>query len=52
MIDEKSANPQSHEVLADQADWEWALDRAALDGPGALDRLYRIRQEELDRALD
>ncbi|MFN5614340.1 MAG: hypothetical protein ACK45V_01395 [Brevundimonas sp.] len=39
-------------VLADQADWEWALDRAALDGPGALDRLYRIRQEELDRALD
>ncbi|MFN9250946.1 MAG: hypothetical protein ACK58O_07735, partial [Brevundimonas sp.] len=39
-------------VLADQADWEWALDRASLDGPGALDRLYRIRQEELDRALD
>jgi hypothetical protein len=39
-------------VLADQASWEWALDRAALDGPGALDRLYRIRQEELDGALD
>ncbi|NUN67656.1 hypothetical protein HCU40_23835 [Pseudanabaena biceps] len=39
-------------VLADQASWEWALDRAALDGPGALDRLYRIRQEELERALD
>jgi len=39
-------------VLADQADWEWALERAALDGVGALDRLYRLRQEELDRALD
>lgn len=39
-------------VLADQASWEWALDRAALEGVGALDRLYRIRQEELDRALD
>jgi hypothetical protein len=39
-------------VLADQASWEWALDRAAIEGPGALDRLYRIRQDELDRALD
>ena len=39
-------------VLDDQASWEWALDRAALDGVGALDRLYRIRQEELERALD
>lgn len=39
-------------LLRDQEAWERALDRAAVDGPGALDRLYRIRQAELESALD
>lgn len=35
-------------VMRDQAAWESARERAAIDGPGALDRLYRLRIEELE----
>lgn len=37
-------------ILRDQSDWERALERASVDGPGALDRLYRLRQDELETA--
>lgn len=49
-LDEGRVEPRR--LLRDQEAWERALDRAAVDGPGALDRLYRIRQAELESALD
>lgn len=49
-LDEGRVDPRR--LLRDQDAWERALDRAAVDGPGALDRLYRMRQAELETALD
>lgn len=36
-------------VLRDQAAWEAARERAAVDGVGAVDHMYRLRIDELER---
>lgn len=43
---EDGADPRR--VMQDQAAWESARERAAIDGVGAVDRLYRIRIDELE----
>lgn len=47
-LDEAAAGPDRDRVLSDQARWLVARDRAAQDGPGAVDHMYAIRLRELE----
>ncbi len=47
-LDHAAEGPLREAVLSDQSRWLAARERAALDGPGAVDHMYAIRLRELE----